>query len=175
VALILGDNIFVGADLPVRLRAVAEHIEQCGGAAVFAYPVSDPARFGIVELDADGRALSIEEKPERPKSNLCVTGLYFYDHHVVEYAKALTPSARGELEITDLNRRYLLQGRLRVEQLEGGVAWLDTGTHESLWEATAFVRAIETNTRKRIACPETIARQNGWIAEPVCANHERRA
>ena len=172
VALILGDNVFLGQNLRDRLQRVAEKTTHRGGATVFAYPVDDPTRFGVVEIDAEGRALSIEEKPQHPKSNLCVTGLYFYDHRVVEYAKSLGPSARGELEITDLNRIYLAKGALSVECLERGVAWLDTGTHESLWEATAFVRAIETNTRERVACPEKIAAQNGWIAKAIPAKAE---
>ena len=146
VAMILGDNIFAGHGLKKRLLRAANKQE---GATVFGYYVDDPERFGIVEFDTDGRAISIEEKPEKPKSNYCVTGLYFYDNKVVEYAKSLKPSARGELEITDLNRIYLEQGRLDVELLGQGFTWLDTGTHESLVDATNFVRTVEGHQHRK--------------------------
>ena len=164
VAMILGDNIFHGQGLKKRLRTAAERAEKEGGATVFGYYVDDPERFGIVEFDASGKAVSIEEKPEHPKSNYCVTGLYFYDNRVVEYAKNLKPSARGELEITDLNRIYLENGDLDVILLGQGFTWLDTGTHESLVEATNFVKTIETHQHRKIACLEEIAYLNGWIS-----------
>ena len=172
VAMILGDNIFHGQGLKKRLRTAAERAEKEGGATVFGYYVDDPERFGIVEFDASGKAVSIEEKPEHPKSNYCVTGLYFYDNRVVEYAKNLKPSARGELEITDLNRIYLEDNSLNVELLGDldvillgqGFTWLDTGTHESLVEATNFVKTIETHQHRKIACLEEIAYLNGWIS-----------
>ena len=160
VAMILGDNIFHGHGLKKRLRAAAAN---AGRATVFGYYVDDPERFGIVEFDANGKAISIEEKPAKPKSNYCVTGLYFYDNRVVEYAKNLKPSARGELEITDLNRIYLEQGELDVELLGPGFTWLDTGTHESLVEATNFIYTIETHQHRKVACLEEIAYKNGWI------------
>ena len=163
VAMILGDNIFAGHGLKKRLKAAVENAENGKGATVFGYYVDDPWRFGIVEFDKDGHAISIEEKPEHPKSNYCVTGLYFYDNRVVEYAKNLKPSARGELEITDLNRIYLEQGELNVELLGQGFTWLDTGTHESLVEATNFVKTMETHQHRKIACLEDIAYMNGWI------------
>ena len=170
VAMILGDNIFHGQGLKKRLRA-AEEKEK--GATVFGYYVDDPERFGIVEFDETGKAISIEEKPEKPKSNYCVTGLYFYDNRVVEYAKNLKPSARGELEITDLNRIYLENGELDVTLLGQGFTWLDTGTHESLVEATNFVKTIETHQHRKIACLEEIAYTNGWISkEEVMAAYE---
>ena len=162
VAMILGDNIFQGQGLVKRLRAASAKKE---GATVFGYYVDDPERFGIVEFDDQGKAISIEEKPEKPKSNYCVTGLYFYDNKVVEYAKSLKPSARGELEITDLNRIYLEQGKLDVQLLGRGYAWLDTGTHESLVEATNFVKTVETHQHRKIACLEEIAYLNGWISK----------
>ena len=164
VAMILGDNIFHGQGLKKRLRTAAERAEKEGGATVFGYYVDDPERFGIVEFDASGKAVSIEEKPEHPKSNYCVTGLYFYDNRVVEYAKNLKPSARGELEITDLNRIYLENGDLDVILLGQGFTWLDTGTHESLVEATNFVKTIETHQHRKIACLEEIAYLIGWIS-----------
>ena len=164
VAMILGDNIFHGQGLKKRLRTAAERAENEGGATVFGYYVDDPERFGIVEFDASGKAVSIEEKTEHPKSNYCVTGLYFYDNRVVEYAKNLKPSARGELEITDLNRIYLENGDLDVILLGQGFTWLDTGTHESLVEATNFVKTIETHQHRKIACLEEIAYLNGWIS-----------
>lgn len=163
VAMVLGDNIFAGHGLKKRLRAAVENAENGKGATVFGYYVDDPERFGIVEFDKDGKAISIEEKPAKPKSNYCVTGLYFYDNRVVEYAKNLKPSARGELEITDLNRIYLEQGELNVELLGQGFTWLDTGTHESLVDATNFVKTVETHQHRKIACLEEIAYLNGWI------------
>jgi len=170
VAMILGDNIFHGQGLKKRLRTAAEKEK---GATVFGYYVDDPERFGIVEFDETGKAISIEEKPEKPKSNYCVTGLYFYDNRVVEYAKNLKPSARGELEITDLNRIYLENGELDVTLLGQGFTWLDTGTHESLVEATNFVKTIETHQHRKIACLEEIAYTNGWISkDEVMAAYE---
>ena len=160
VAMVLGDNIFHGQGLKKRLREAAAREK---GATVFGYYVDDPERFGIVEFDKDGKAVSIEEKPEKPKSNYCVTGMYFYDNRVVEYAKNLKPSARGELEITDLNRIYLESGELDVTLLGQGFTWLDTGTHESLVEATNFVKTVETHEHRKIACLEEIAYTNGWI------------
>ncbi len=160
VAMILGDNIFHGHGLKKRVQAAAGKEV---GATVFGYYVDDPERFGIVEFDKEGKAVSIEEKPEHPKSNYCVTGLYFYDNKVVEYAKNLKPSARGELEITDLNRIYLENGELSVELLGQGFTWLDTGTHESLVDATNFVKTIETHQHRKIACIEEIAFTNGWM------------
>lgn len=160
VAMILGDNIFHGQGLKKRLRAAATRQT---GATVFGYYVDDPERFGIVEFDSEGKAVSIEEKPACPKSNYAVTGLYFYDNRVVEYARNLKPSARGELEITDLNRIYLENGELEVTLLGQGFTWLDTGTHESLVEATNFVKTIESHQHRKIACLEEIAYHNGWI------------
>ena len=162
VAMILGDNIFAGHGLKKRLLRAANKQE---GATVFGYYVDDPERFGIVEFDTDGKAISIEEKPEKPKSNYCVTGLYFYDNKVVEYAKNLKPSARGELEITDLNRIDLENGRLDVELLGQGFTWLDTGTHESLADATDFVRTVESHQHRKIGCLEEIAYLNHWITK----------
>ena len=167
VAMVLGDNIFAGHGLKKRLKAAVENAETGKGATVFGYYVDDPERFGIVEFDKDGKAVSIEEKPEVPKSNYCVTGLYFYDNKVVEYAKGLTPSARGELEITDLNRIYLENNALNVELLGQGFTWLDTGTHESLVDATNFVKTVETHQHRKIACLEEIAYLNGWISKEV--------
>lgn len=170
VAMVLGDNIFHGQGLKKRLRAAAA---KKTGATVFGYYVDDPERFGIVEFDKEGKAISIEEKPAKPKSNYCVTGLYFYDNRVVEYAKNLKPSARGELEITDLNRIYLENGELDVTLLGQGFTWLDTGTHESLVEATNFVKTIETHQHRKIACLEEIAYLNGWITkEEVLETYE---
>ena len=163
VAMVLGDNIFAGHGLKHRLRNAVENAQSGKGATVFGYYVDDPERFGIVEFDDQGRAVSIEEKPEVPKSNYCVTGLYFYDNRVVEYAKGLTPSKRGELEITDLNRIYLEQNELNVELLGQGFTWLDTGTHESLVEATNFVKTMESHQHRKLACLEDIAYLNGWI------------
>ena len=164
VAMVLGDNIFFGHGFNEKLKAAVENAESGKGATIFGYYVDDPERFGIVEFDKDGRVVSIEEKPEKPKSNYCVTGLYFYDNRAVEYAKALTPSARGELEITDLNRRYLDDGELNVELLGQGFTWLDTGTHESLVDATNFVKTVEQHQHRKIGCLEEIAYLNGWIS-----------
>lgn len=173
VAMVLGDNIFSGHGLKKRLKSAVENARSGKGATVFGYYVDDPKRFGIVEFDAKGKAISIEEKPEKPKSNYCVTGLYFYDNKVVEYAKNLKPSARGELEITDLNRIYLEQGNLNVELLGQGFTWLDTGTHESLVDATNFVKTVETHQHRKIACLEEIAYLNGWISkEEVLKEYE---
>ena len=160
VALALGDNLFYGHGLPESLRRAAEHTED---ATIFAYWVSDPERYGVVEFDTAGRALSVEEKPARPRSSWAVTGLYFYDAGVVDVAAALRPSARGELEITDVNAAYLRQGRLRVERLGRGVAWLDTGTHEALLQASTFIQTLETRQGLMVACLEEIAYRMGWI------------
>lgn len=165
VAMVLGDNIFAGHGLKKRLKSAIENAESGRGATVFGYYVDDPERFGIVEFDKNGKAVSIEEKPAKPKSNYCVTGLYFYDNRVVKYAKNLKPSARGELEITDLNRIYLEENQLNVELLGQGFTWLDTGTHESLVEATNFVKTIEQHQHRKIACLEEIAYLNGWISK----------
>lgn len=165
VAMVLGDNIFAGHGLKKRLQAAVENAETGKGATVFGYYVDDPERFGIVEFDHDGKAISIEEKPEHPKSNYCVTGLYFYDNRVVEYAKNLKPSARGELEITDLNRIYLEDNSLNVELLGQGFTWLDTGTHESLVDATNFIKTVEQHQHRKIACLEEISYLNGWISK----------
>ena len=161
-AMVLGDNIFHGHGLVKRLRAAAS---KTTGATVFGYYVDDPERFGVVEFDKEGKAISIEEKPAQPKSNYAVTGLYFYDNKVVEYAKSIKPSARGELEITDLNRIYLENGNLEVTLLGQGFTWLDTGTHESLVDATNFVKTIEVHSNRKIACLEEIAYLNGWISK----------
>ena len=160
VAMILGDNIFHGHGLTKRLKAAAAKAK---GATVFGYYVEDPERFGVVEFDDNGKAISLEEKPKVPKSNYAVTGLYFYDNRVVEYAKNLKPSPRGELEITDLNRIYLEQDELSVTLLGDGFTWLDTGTHESLFDACNFVKTIEEHQHRKIACLEEIAFENGWI------------
>ena len=172
-AMVLGDNIFAGHGLTQRLKEAAARAENGQGATVFGYYVDDPERFGIIEFDENGRAISIEEKPKHPKSNYCLTGLYFYDNRVVEYAKNLKPSARGELEITDLNRIYLENGALNVELLGQGFTWLDTGTHESLADATNFVKTMETHQHRKIACLEEIAYLNGWITkEDVMKEYE---
>ena len=159
---LLKDGSQFGVNLTYA-KAAVENAESGKGATVFGYYVDDPERFGIVEFNNEGKAVSIEEKPAQPKSNYCVTGLYFYDNKVVEYAKNLKPSARGELEITDLNRIYLEKGTLNVELLGQGFTWLDTGTHESLVEATNFVKTVETHQHRKIACLEEIAYLNGWI------------
>jgi glucose-1-phosphate thymidylyltransferase len=162
VCLVLGDNIFYGQGLTGMLRqAVAE--TAAGGATIFGYVVKDPVRYGVVEVDARGKALSIEEKPARPRSNLAVVGLYFYDDEVSAVARSLKPSARGELEITDVNLAYMEKGKLRVQVLGRGFAWLDTGTHESLVNATMFIKTIEDRQDLKIACIEEIAFNNGWI------------
>ena len=161
-AMILGDNIFHGHGLTKRLKQAAS---KTSGATVFGYYVDDPERFGVVEFDSNGKAMSIEEKPEHPKSNYAVTGLYFYDNKVVEYAKQIKPSDRGELEITDLNKIYLEKGDLEVTLLGQGFTWLDTGTHESLVDATNFVKTVETHSHRKIACLEEIAYLNGWISK----------
>ena len=159
-ALILGDNIFYGHDLSKLVRIATQKDD---GATVFAYYVKDPKRYGIVEFDKNRKAISLEEKPEKPKSNFAVTGLYFYDKNVVEYAKSIKPSARGELEITDLNKIYLEKGNLNVETLGRGYAWLDTGTHESLLQAASFVETVQDRQGLKIACPEEIAYNLGYI------------
>lgn len=162
VALVLGDNIFYGHGLPEQLKAAAVKRE---GATVFAHHVKDPQRYGVVHFDSKGRALDIEEKPAQPKSNYAVTGLYFYDNDVVRIAASLKPSARGEYEITDVNRAYLASGSLRVELFGRGVAWLDTGTHESLLQAAMFIEAIESRQGLKVCCPEEIAFRAGYIDE----------
>jgi len=161
VALALGDNVFYGQGLSEELRGAAA---RSSGATIFAYRVRDPERYGVVELAADGRPLSIEEKPDRPRSTLAVTGLYFYDRRALDIASALRPSARGELEITDVNRAYLELGELRVRVLGRGVAWLDTGTHESLLQAAEFIAAVEQRQGLKVACLEEIAWRQGWLA-----------
>lgn len=164
-ALILGDNIFYGPGFSGMMRDSIRNIEHNGGAGVFGYQVKDPERFGVVEFDKEGRAVSIEEKPQNPKSDYAVTGLYFYDNKVVEYAKSLKPSARGEYEITDLNRIYLENGKLNVQTFGRGFAWLDTGTHRSLLQASQFIQTIEDNQGIKIACLEEIAMRMGFISK----------
>ena len=161
VCLILGDNIFFGHDIPTELRQSAELGR---GATIFAYPVRDPERYGIVEFDDEGKAISLEEKPEKPRSNFAIPGLYFYDERVVEFAKNLAPSPRGEIEITDLNRIYLEMGELHVRQLGRGTAWLDAGQHEALLQASNFVQAVEDRQGVMISCPEEIAYRMGYIS-----------
>jgi len=158
--LILGDNIFFGYGFDQKMQDAANTTE---GAIIFAYPVRDPQRYGVVEFDTNGRAISLEEKPELPKSNYAVPGLYFYDNQVVEFAKALKPSARGEIEITDLNRFYMERGSLKVSILEQGIAWLDAGTHQSLMQASNFIQTVEERQGIMISCPEEIAFKNGYI------------
>lgn len=164
VALVLGDNIFYGPGFSGTLKKVVKHIKYNGGATVFGYQVKDPQRFGVVEFNEAGNVISIEEKPYNPKSNYAVTGLYFYDNKVVEYAKNLKPSARGELEITDLNNIYLQQSKLSVELLGRGFAWLDTGTHHSLLQASQYVQTIEENQGIKIACLEEVAYRMGFVS-----------
>ena len=158
-ALVLGDNIFYGHDLIYLL----DRANQSQDASVFAYHVQDPERYGVIEFDADGRAVSLEEKPKQPRSNYAVTGLYFYDAQAVDIARSLTPSARGELEITDMNRAYMDMGRLQVEIMRRGFAWLDTGTHESLLDASHFIATLEKRQGLKVSCPEEIAYRKGWI------------
>ena len=173
VAMVLGDNIFAGHGLKKYLRAAVAAAEQEGQATIFGYYVDDPERFGIVEFDASGKVVSIEEKPQQPKSNYCVTGLYFYPNSVVQYAREIQPSERGELEITDLNRMYLERDNLLVEVLGQGFTWLDTGTMDSLVDATNFVRTVETHQHRKIGCIEEIAYLNGWIGrEQLLALYE---
>lgn len=159
-ALVLGDNVFYGHDFAGLLQDAAESLD---GATIFAYAVNDPERYGVVEFDALGRVVSLEEKPQAPKSRYAVTGLYFYDNQVVDLAKSIRPSARGELEITDLNRLYLEHGKLSVRTMGRGYAWLDTGTHESMLEASQFIHTIEKRQGLKVACPEEISWRNGWI------------
>jgi glucose-1-phosphate thymidylyltransferase len=164
VALVLGDNLFHGHDLvPQLLKSNGANTSETPGATVFAYPVRDPERYGVVEFDGNGQVLSIEEKPARPRSRYAVTGLYFYDHTVVERAHQIRPSPRGELEITDLNRAYLQDGLLRVELMGRGMAWLDTGTCDSLHEASSYIRTLEHRQGLKVGCPEEVAWRQGWI------------
>ena len=165
VALVLGDNIFYGPGFSGTLKQVVKNTEEKGGATVFGYYVKDPQRFGVVEFDERGKAISIEEKPQKPKSNYAVTGLYIYDNKVVEYAKNLKPSQRGELEITDLNNIYLQNGNLEVQLLGRGFAWLDTGTHHSLLQASQFVQTVEENQGIKIACLEEVAFRMGFVTK----------
>lgn len=171
VCLILGDNIFYGNDLKKKLQQAISSVEEEEKAVVFGYTVKDPQRYGVVEFDAEHNAISIEEKPTHPKSNFAVVGLYFYPSNAVEYAKTLEPSARGELEITSLNNLYLQQGNLSVQPLGRGFAWLDTGTHESLVEATEFVKTVEKRTGLKIACLEEIALYKNWISLDALTQH----
>jgi glucose-1-phosphate thymidylyltransferase len=167
VTLVLGDNIFYGHGMPQQLTAA---VAREAGATVFAYRVKDPERYGVVHFDANDRALGIEEKPKQPKSNYAVTGLYIYDNDVVSIAESLRPSARGEYEITDVNSAYLAQGRLMVERFGRGIAWLDTGTHESLMQASMFIEAIESRQGLKVCCPEEIAFRSGWIGREQLAS-----
>ena len=171
MALALGDNVFYGHGLPDFLRRAAG---QKSGATVFGYQVRDPQAYGVVEFDAQGKALSLEEKPKKPRSNWAVTGLYFYDNHVLDIAAGLKPSARGELEITDVNRAYLEAGTLRVERFGRGMAWLDTGTHEALFQAASFIQAIEERQGLKVACLEEIALRMGYITRERVAEQGHR-
>lgn len=174
VALVLGDNIFYGGGFSGKLKSVVNNIKEFSGATIFGYPVKDPQRFGVVEFDEAGKVLSLEEKPQNPKSHYAVTGLYFYDKKVVDYAKNLKPSARGELEITDLNNIYLKNGNLNVELLGRGFAWLDTGTHHSLLQAGQFVKTVEDNQGIKIACLEEVAYRMGFVTkEELIQNIEK--
>lgn len=164
-ALVLGDNIYYGHGFPKAMKAARQRVETGGGAAVFATQVRDPERYGVVEFDAAGKAVSLEEKPKLPKSNYAVTGLYFYDGTAAAKAAVQKPSARGELEITDLNRTYLEQGKLSVEVMGRGIAWLDTGTHESMLQASTFIEAVENRQGLKVSCPEEIAFRQGWISK----------
>jgi glucose-1-phosphate thymidylyltransferase len=161
--LVLGDNVFYGEGLPRMLAAARNHVETAGGCQLFGYRVTDPERYGVAEIDEKGRILTIEEKPEHPKSNLAVTGLYFFDNSVVDVAKNLKPSPRGELEITDVNRHYVNAGKAQLQRMGRGMAWLDTGTHDSLLEAATFVQVLEHRQGVQIACLEEIAFEQGWI------------
>lgn len=171
IALVLGDNIFYGSNFSTTLNNTVENIKNNGGATVFGYQVKDPQRFGVVEFDNTGKVLSLEEKPQSPKSDYAVTGLYFYDNKVIEYAKSLKPSARGELEITDLNKIYLQNGNLKVELLGRGFAWLDTGTHKSLLRAGQYVQTIEENQGVKIACLEEVAYRMGFVTKEELEKH----
>lgn len=171
VALVLGDNIFYGPGFSGTLKQVVKNTEEKGGATVFGYYVKDPQRFGVVEFDENGKAISIEEKPQNPKSNYAVTGLYIYDNKVVEYAKNLKPSKRGELEITDLNNIYLQKGNLEVQLLGRGFAWLDTGTHHSLLQASQFVQTVEENQGIKIACLEEVAYRMGFVSKETLSKN----
>jgi len=170
-ALILGDNLFYGHDLDSMLKRA---VKKKKGATVFAYPVHDPERYGVVEFDEDGNVISVEEKPKKPKSQYAITGLYFYDNQVVDFAKSIKPSARNELEITDIHRLYLAQEQLKVEVMGRGMAWLDTGTHDSLLEASQYVHTIEKRQGMKVACPEEIAWRNNWINDEILKHLAKR-